>query len=154
MEDLKLNSRAPLLYYFWIAGSIALLTVLLINQTNIYFAIINALVISLIFYLMFLSYASSIRIDQSLLRIKYLFPNTGTIEINLLEVEVIEFELSYFFLFEDDFKLGVFFLMHPYDTMIIHFKNSDKRIVKFNCSFFATRKMYLFSKSNFQKIKG
>lgn len=147
----KIHSSYPFLYYIWICACVVLIVVLLFNRNNIYFSVIISVVIALILYLLFLSYACTLTIEESVLRVKYLFPNSGKIEINLLEVDFIEFELSYFYLLEDDFKMGVFYLMHPYDTMVVNLKNGDRIIIKFNSSFFAARKIYLYLKDNFSK---
>ena len=149
----KIHSGYPFLYFTWIFACVVLFVALLLNRNNIYFSVIITVVLALIFYLLFLSFACTLTIEESVLSVKYLFPNSGKIEINLLEVEIIEFELSYFYLLEDDFKMGVFYLIHPYDTMIIHLKNGDRKIIKFNSSYFTVRKIYVFLKDNFSKDK-
>lgn len=152
-NKIKIHSGYPFLYFTWIFACVVLFVTLLFNRNNIYFSVITTVVIALIFYLLFLSYACTLTIEEPVLSVKYLFPNSGKIEINLLEVDFIEFELSYFYLFEDDFKMGVFYLMHPYDTIIVHFKNGDRKIIKFNSSYFTARKIYVFLKDNISKDK-
>ena len=146
---MKIKSGFPVLYLIWIIASVAFFCFFL-NIATLVHSIITSIVISCILYLCFIRKYCLLSLDGSSLKIKYLFPLTEIVQINLEDIAYVEFELNYFYLLEEDTKVRSHYLFYPYDTMIIHFKkNLETRRIDFNSPILSTTKIYRFLKKKF-----
>lgn len=147
---MSIKSGIPPLYIIWLIVS-AVSLVLFMYYFGGIISIVSAVSVSAIGYFLFINKACLFTLESQQIKIRYLFPMKESIKINLNDVAKISFELSYFYLTEEDANLKIFYMLHPYDTMIVDFKNGyNRKIVYFNSSFFPTIKIYRYLKNKYK----
>ena len=82
------------------------------------------------FLFSFANFACVVVLTDDSFSIHYLFPNTKRQVVDLKGVVDVTFQLSYFFIPSDDVQLRMSFLLHPYDTIVFHYK--DETIIPVN----------------------
>lgn len=147
-----IKSGAPFVYYVWILLSVSIFIAEIFARINFLYALFIFLIIATILFVVIAQYSCSFICSNDKIRFKYLFPSNEIKEISLVNIDRIEFELSYFYFLEEDFKMGVFYWFRPYDTMYIFYQNEKlPMIIKFNASFKGAKKMYKYLKLKYHK---
>ena len=139
---MTIKPSLPIVYVLWLIVTILLAIFFLLNNATFLFSFINTLVISAILYYFFVNKACLLSIEDNILIVKYLFPMRGTKHINLAKVSNIKFEFGYYYFFNEDSKTAFLYLLHPYDIMIVSFKDEDQKTnILFNSNLLKTLKI-------------
>jgi hypothetical protein len=151
---MRINSRLPIVYYVWILLSVVLLIALLFRHVNFFYSVFVTIFLSGVTYFVLARYACIIELDDSAIRVRYVFPIPGVVEFKLKDIEQIEFDLSWFFMLSEDFRMGVFYWYHPFDTITFYLKTEEghtQNSVNINTSYFGTLKVYGHLKEIYRK---
>ena len=141
---MRINSRLPIVYYVWILISVGILIGLLLRHVNLFYSVFVAVFLSGVLYFVLARYACIIEWEESVIRVRYVFPVPGLVELNPKDIEKIDYELSWFYLMSEDFRMGVVYWYHPFDTITFYLKTKEgctQNSVNINTSYLGTLKL-------------
>jgi len=145
---MNIKTGLPITFFSWLLLSIALLIISFFSGVSLFYACFVAIVISVILYIIVAQFSCSFILNENSITFNYLLSKPKV--VSLLQIQRAEFELSYFFFFEEDFKMGIFYWFRPYDTMYLFYDKGEEPIaIKFNSSFKGTLKMYRYLKKKY-----
>ena len=141
----KICSKLPIVYFTWIILSVGIPVTLLLSGVNLFYAIFASAILSCVLYFLLARFACIVEMDDRSIVVTYVFPFNKRVEINLADVRSVGSELSYFFIWSDDFKMGRYYWYHPYDTFLFLMDDSDAAdVLQINTSYMATIKLHTF----------
>ncbi len=115
-----LNQRLPYSYFFWIALSV-IVSIVFINSLSIVDGVLTSILSTCFLYVTIAKYACKVDILDNTIYINYLFPLFFLKrKIELKRGTLLEFELGYFYYFDDEHNLAPIQFLYPHDRITLY----------------------------------